>query len=135
LVSRLARHLLKRGVKVAPVINMRSLVCGIALLVSSVAAAKAAPAVAAVQSEDIRVLGKLNINQATREQLLTVPGLDAASVDAILQQRAKAPISDLGALTLPAEAVDHLKTDGDSDYRRIRRLPLQVLDTVKTASR
>jgi hypothetical protein len=109
--------------------------CVITLLVSNVAAAKAATAVAAVQNEDIRVLGRLNVNNATREQLLTVPGLDAASVDTILKQRLTAPISNLGALPLPAEAVEHLKTDGDSDYRRIRRLPLQVLDTVKTASR
>jgi len=114
---------------------MRSLVCGIALLMSGVASAKAAAPVAAVQSEDIRVLGRLNVNQATREQLLTVPGLDTTSVEAILQTRAKGPISNLGTLTLPADAVEHLKTDGDSDYRRIRRLPLQVLDVVKTASR
>jgi hypothetical protein len=114
---------------------MRSLMCAITLLISNVAAAKAATPVAAVQNEDIRVLGRLNVNVATREQLLTVPGLDAASVDAILKQRQAAPISNLGALTLPAEATEHLKTDGDSDYRRIRRLPLQVLDTVKTASR
>jgi hypothetical protein len=114
---------------------MRSLMCAFTLLISTVASAKAATPVAAVQNEDIRVLGRLNINVATRDQLLTVPGLDAASVDAILKQRQAAPISDLGALTLPAEATDHLKTDGDSDYRRIRRLPLQVLDTVKTASR
>ena len=72
---------------------------------------------------------------ATREQLLTVPGLDPAAVDAILQQRQQRPISNLGALPLPREAAEHLKTDGDSDYRRIRRLPLQVLDTVQTASR
>jgi hypothetical protein len=114
---------------------MRSLMCGIALLISSVAAAKAASPVAAVQNEDIRVLGRLNVNNATREQLLTVPGLDTAAIDALLQQRKQGPISDLGALSLPAEATEHLKTSGDSDYRRIRRLPLQVLDTVKTASR
>jgi hypothetical protein len=106
--------------------------CVFALLTSSVAAAKAASPVAAVQNEDIRVLGKLNVNCAMREQLLTVPGLDRAAVDAILQLRAKGPISDLQSLTLPAEAIEHLKTDGESDYRRIRRLPLRVLDTVKT---
>jgi hypothetical protein len=114
---------------------MRSLMCGIALLISSVASAKAATPVAAVQNEDIRVLGRLNVNLATREQLLTVPGLDATAVDALLQQRKLSPISNLGELSLPAEAVDHLKTDGEPDYRRIRRLPLQVLDVVKTASR
>ncbi|MGZ3439220.1 MAG: hypothetical protein ACXVDD_06880 [Polyangia bacterium] len=81
------------------------------------------------------MLGRLNVNLATREQLLTVPGLDAAAVDALLQQRKAGPISNLGALSLPSEAVEHLKTDGEPDYRRIRRLPLQVLDVVKTASR
>lgn len=114
---------------------MRNLVLGITLVLSSMAAAKAATPVAADQKEDIHVLGKLNVNFATRDQLLTVPGLDAVAVDAILQQRAKGPISSLTALPLPADASEHLKTDGDSDYRRIRRLPLQVLDTVQTASR
>ena len=115
--------------------RIANLVLGFSLAFSSVAAAKAATPVAAAQKEDIRVLGKLNINVATREQLLTVPGLDTATVDAILTQRQKAPISDLSTLTLPPEAIDHLKTGGDSDYRRIRRLPLQVLDTVQTARR
>ena len=114
---------------------MRSLMCVFALLISTVAAAKAATPVAAVQSEDIRVLGRLNVNVATREQLLTVPGIDPAVVDAILKQREAAPISNLGALPLSPESTEHLKTNGDSDYRRIRRLPLQVLDTVQTASR
>ncbi|HWE29049.1 MAG TPA: hypothetical protein VHB97_13670 [Polyangia bacterium] len=115
--------------------TMRTLTCVITLLISNMAAAKAASPVAAVQNEDIRVLGRLNINSATREQLLTVPGLDAGTVDAIIKQRQTAPISNLSALPLPPEATEHLKTDGDSDYRRIRRLPLEVLDSVKTASR
>ena len=114
---------------------MRNLVFGFTLLLSGVAAAKAATPVAIDQKEDIRVLGKLNVNQASRDQLLTVPGLDPALVDTILQQRQRAPISDLSTLPLPAEAREHLKTGGDSDYRRIRRLPLQVLDTVQTAAR
>jgi DNA uptake protein ComE-like DNA-binding protein len=116
---------------------MRSLVCVIALLTSTVAAAKAANPVAIDQKEDIRVLGKLNVNCATREQLLTVPGLDRTMVDALIQLRQKGPISDLSSiqLQLPADALEHLKTDGDSDYRRIRRLPLQVVDNVRTARR
>ncbi len=81
------------------------------------------------------MLGRLNVNTATREQLLTVPGIDPSIVDAILKQRQLAPISNLGELQLTPETVDHLKTNGDSDYRRIRRLPLQVLDTVQTAAR
>jgi hypothetical protein len=100
-----------------------------------VAAAKAASPVAIDQKEDIRVLGRLNVNCASREQLMTVPGLDAATVDSILQHRQKGPIADLGVLPLPGEAAEHLKTDGESDYRRIRRLPLRVLDIVKTAAR
>jgi hypothetical protein len=114
---------------------MRNLVFGFALLFSSVAAAKAATPVAIDQKEDIRVLGKLNVNHASREQLMTVPGLDPALVDQILQQRQHAPISNLSALPLPAESIEHLKIGGPSDYRRIRRLPLQVLDTVQTATR
>ena len=114
---------------------MRNLVFGFTLLFSGVAAAKAASPVAAVQNEDIRVLGKLNVNTATREQLLTVPGLDATSVDALVEQRARIPITNLPALQLSPDALEHLKTTGDSDYRRIRRLPLQVLHTVQTAAR
>ena len=114
---------------------MRSLMCGIALLISSLAAAKAASPVATVQNEDIHVLGRLNVNSATREQLLTVPGLDPADVDALLQRRQLSPIADLGALALPREATEFLKTNGEPNYRRLRRLPLQVLETVKTASR
>jgi hypothetical protein len=102
-----------------------------------VASAKAANAVAIDQKDDIRVLGKLNVNCATREQLLTVPGLDRTMVEGLMQLRQKGPISDLSSieLRLPAEALEHLKTDGDSDYRRIRRLPLQVVDSVRTARR
>jgi hypothetical protein len=114
---------------------MRNLVFGISLVLSSVAAAKGATPVAADQKEDIRVLGKLNVNSATRDQLLTVPGLDAGIVDVILTQRQRGPISDLSTMALPPEAADHLKTGGDPDYRRIRRLPLQVLDIVQTARR
>ena len=117
---------------------MRLLVIGFAVLISVAANAKAATTVAADQKEDIRVLGKLNINSATRDQLLTIPGLDGQLVDEILNQRQKAKIGDLSALPLPPDAVQHLKTDGDSDYRRIRRLPLQVLQSgfgASTASR
>jgi hypothetical protein len=106
---------------------MRNLVLISAILFSGVAAAEAANPMAADQKEDIRVLGRLNVNEASREQLLTVPGLDAAEVDALLSQRQRAPIGDCALVTLPAEAASHLKAGGSSDYRRIRPLPLQVL--------
>jgi len=114
---------------------MRNLVFGIVVLLSSVVAAKAAAPVAVAQKEDIRVLGRLNVNCATREQLLTVPGIDTTTVDAMLQQRHGGPILDLTPFSLPAEAAEHLKTEGESDYRRIRRLPLKVLQFIKTAAR
>ena len=63
-----------------------------------------------------------------------MPGLDVEAVEQIVSQRQKAPIGDLSALPLPPTAVEHLKTDGSSDYRRIRRLPLQVLGSVVSAS-
>lgn len=107
---------------------MRSLVFVIALLVSnSGMAAKPAAPPRGEQELEIHVLGKLNINRASRAQLLTVPGLDGAHVEAILLARLQAPISNLRLLQLPAEALSHLKTEGASDYQRIRRLPLLVL--------
>jgi hypothetical protein len=117
---------------------MQTLVIGIALVFSTLASATAATSVAIDQKEDIRVLGKLNINDASRDELLSVPGLDAQVVDEIVSERVKAPIGDLATLPLPPDAVQHLKIDGSSDFRRIRRLPLQVLESVvspSTASR
>jgi hypothetical protein len=118
---------------------MQTILLALTLLLSGVADAKAATSLAADQKEDIRVLGKLNVNRATREQLLTVPGLDAQLVDAIVSARQKAPIGDLSALPIVPEAAQHLKTGGESDYRRIRVLPLQVMvapaATVSTATR
>ncbi len=106
---------------------MRNLVLISTLLLSGVAAAQAATPVAGDQKEDIRVLGRLNVNEASREQLLTVPGLDPVVVDTLLAQRKKAPLDKNALVVLPAEAASHLKAGGSSDYRRIRLLPLQVL--------
>jgi hypothetical protein len=114
---------------------MQTLVIGIALFLSTVASAKAATSVAIDQKEDIRVLGKLNVNNASKAELLTVPGVDEQVAEQIVEQRTKAPIGDLSTLPLPPSAAEHLKTDGDSDYRRIRRLPLQVLGSIVSASR
>jgi hypothetical protein len=106
-----------------------------AMLFSGAAMANApTPAVAEPAAQDIRVLGKLNVNDATREQLLGVPGLDTAHVDAIVAQRKAGAIVDLAPLGLAPAALAHLKTDGPSDYRRIRPLPLQVVNR-ETAKR
>jgi hypothetical protein len=105
------------------------------MIFSAMATAKAATPVAADQKEDIRVLGKLNVNEASREQLLTVPGLNEQAVDAILSQRQKGAILDLATIPITPDALPHLKTSGPSDYRRIRQLPLQVLELVRTAAR
>jgi hypothetical protein len=113
---------------------MQTILIALSLLFSGVADAKAATSLAADQKLDIRVLGKLNVNSATREQLLTVPGLDAQLVDVIVSARHNAPIQDLAALPVSADAAQHLKTGGESDYRRIRVLPLEVVTTPATTT-
>jgi DNA uptake protein ComE-like DNA-binding protein len=113
---------------------MQTIVIALALLFPTLADAKAATSVAADQKEDIRVLGKLNVNSATREQLLTVPGLDPQVVEAIVSARQKAPIDDLSTLPIAPAATQHLKTGGSSDYRRIRVLPLQVMAAPATTA-
>jgi DNA uptake protein ComE-like DNA-binding protein len=80
-------------------------------------------------AQDIRVLGQLNANSASKQELLTVPGLDNEAVDTIVAARQRAPLTDLATLAnIPPNALAHLKVSGDSDYRRIRKLPLEVLD-------
>jgi DNA uptake protein ComE-like DNA-binding protein len=91
--------------------------------------------VVSVAPDEVRTLGRVNVNSATRDQLVAVPGLDAERVDVILRERAKAPIHDLGSLHLMSEeALSHLKTQGSSDLRRIRQLPLVRIGEA-TASR
>jgi DNA uptake protein ComE-like DNA-binding protein len=92
------------------------------------AAAKEASSVASDQTSYIRVLGRLNINTASRAQLEQVPGLDSAKIDAILRVRADAPISDLSGLALSEEAENHLKTEGSSTLYRVRQNPLRRVD-------
>src|SRR5262249_4431081 len=116
---------------------MRLLLLAILMFVWAPAWAKNVSSQVTDQKQDIHVLGKLNVNTASREALLTVPGVDAGLADAILDARQKAPIDDLQTVghPIPTEAAPFLKTDGTSDYRRIRRLPLQVIDHVRTATR
>src|SRR4051794_31866483 len=115
---------------------MRTLVLAALLFLPALAGAKNVSSVDTDQSQDIRVLGRLNVNAATRDALLTVPGMEASLADAILQARQKAPIEDLNSLSVPgpAETATHLKTDGASGYRRIRRLPLQGVGRIRPAN-
>src|SRR3954451_7822945 len=108
---------------------MYKLTIGFFLILSLPAAAKeAAPVAISDQTSYIRVLGRLNVNTATRAQLEQLPDLDSAKIDAILRARSQAPISDLSSLALPEETENHLKTDGDSNLYRIRQNPLRRVD-------
>lgn len=120
---------------------MKTLVLVIAGLFAGTAAAHEAAAVAAaatgvagdgVQGPQPRAVGKINVNTATREQLLRVPGLEAASVDALLAAR---PVSDLAPFVLAPEARAHLKLSGDSTFFRILQGPLVRLAGKISASR
>ena len=88
--------------------------------------AKDAAPLAAVQKEDIRVLGKLNVNLASRDELLQLPSLDASKVDQLLEARTRGPLVSLTSFQLPADAMLRLTTEGPSTLRRIRPLPLEV---------
>jgi hypothetical protein len=113
---------------------MRVLIVGLLIFLAAPATAKEAGPVASDQTGYIRALGRLNVNTATREQLLQVPGLDGQAVDGLLAAREKAPIADLSALALGDEIAAHLKTDGDSTFYRIRQNPLRRLDVPAAAT-
>ena len=121
---------------------MSHIVFGIVAFFSVTAVAKpaigasgAATAVASdgVDQPQLRVVGRLNVNTATRDQLQKVPALEAATVEAILEARLDAPIADLDAIpALTAEARSHLKVEGDSNFTRILQNPLKTFDTLAT---
>jgi DNA uptake protein ComE-like DNA-binding protein len=77
-----------------------------------------------VASPQIRTVGRLNINTASRDQLLKVPGLEASHVDAIIVARDAQEVTDLNTLSLPEASKAHLKTEGDSNFYRIQQNPL-----------
>jgi len=88
-----------------------------------------------VESPQLRAVGRLNVNTASRAQLLKVPGLEANAVEAILEARLVAPIADLAKVTaLPDEVAAHLKTEGDSNFYRVLQLPLQHLDASRSVT-
>ena len=121
---------------------MNRLLIGIFSLFSIAAAAKPAIGVAipatpvasaGVETPQLRVVGRLNVNLATREQLLWVPGLDAKSVEAILEARVVEPITDLDDIEgLSDDARSHLKTEGESNFLRLLQNPLQRIETLAT---
>ncbi len=115
--------------------GMRSFVLALALLAGPRAHAKEATTVATDANEDIRAVGRVNVNAATRAELLRVPGLDAVHADALLAARAVAPIADLSAFSLPDDALSHLKTYGDSNFYRVRLHPLARFDEPARATR
>ena len=115
---------------------MRLLVIGFITLLSGHALAKEAGAVAGDQIGYIRVLGRLNVNTASRAQLELIPGFDSSKIDEVLAARDKAPITDLEGFSMAEEVSLHLKTDGDSNLVRIRQNPLRRVDsTPATAAR
>jgi hypothetical protein len=112
----------------------RTLIIAILFSFSVGAQAKeAAPVAAGDQNGYIRALGRLNVNTASRAQLELLPGLDSSKIDALLQAR---PIRDLEKLPLSGDVLDHLKTEGDSTFYRVRQNPLRRVDsTPQSAAR
>jgi hypothetical protein len=99
------------------------------------AAAAEASAGATVQKEDIRLLGKLNVNTATREELLQIPALTEREVDQLIEARTRGPLRSLAAFSLTAEATNRLSFTGASTLRRIRPLPLEIYAQPASATR
>jgi hypothetical protein len=105
---------------------MRIVLVALALTMaySTFAQAKEAAPLAAVQKDDIRLLGRLNANTATREELLLL--IDAQKADQLLEARSRGPLTSLAVFQLPAEASARLTLSGPSTLRRIRALPLEI---------
>ena len=78
--------------------------------------------------EEIHYLGKINVNDAPAEELEHVPGLSKADVERIMSARESGPIVNLKSLRLQPRAVKYLRTEGASDFARIRKLPLQLIE-------
>ncbi len=115
---------------------------GIVMFFSAAASAKPAIGVASVATPvvgegvaqpqpQLRVVGRLNVNTAGRDQLAKVPGLDAVTIEKILEARVTGPIKDLDQVgPIPDEARAHLKVDGESNFTRILQNPLQRFEAV-----
>lgn len=91
-------------------------------------------AVTTVQNDDIRVLGRLNANLATRDELLALTSMDAAAADRIIEARSHGALTTMSHLQLSDEARARLVLSGPSTLRRIRQLPLEVFSTPAVAA-
>ena len=78
--------------------------------------------------EEIHYLGKVNVNEALADELERVPGLTKADVERILAARENGPITNLKSLKLQSRALKYMRTDGASDFARIKKLPLQTIE-------
>jgi hypothetical protein len=88
-----------------------------------------------VTTPQIRYIGRLNVNTASREELQKVPSLDSAAIETILTARTQGEITDLSTLgPLPEESLAHLKTEGESNFFRIQQNPLVRVSRPITAS-
>jgi hypothetical protein len=94
-----------------------------------------APPVATAQKDDIRLLGKLNVNTATRDELLAIPALSEREVDQLLEARTRGPLRSLASFSLSTEACARLSLSGPSTLRRIRPLPLEIYAQPASATR
>ena len=80
---------------------MKTLIIGIIALFAVTAQAKgssgpiSAPAFRDKSPSDVRVLGELNVNTASPDQLRHLPGMDDTSLKAILSARAEGPVRSL----------------------------------------
>ena len=90
---------------------------------------------AGVAKDDIRLLGRLNVNQATREELLLIPALDPLKADELLAARDRGPLTSLSAFGLSEESLTRLSVAGPSTLRRIRPLPLESFVSVPATAR
>lgn len=118
--------------------TMRHLPWAILLSMTCPSAVQAveAGALAAVQKQDIHLLGRLNINTARREELLAIPSLTEQLVDQLLEARSRGPLTSLASFQLPSEAAARLSLSGASTLRRIRPLPLETFTpTAQSATR
>jgi DNA uptake protein ComE-like DNA-binding protein len=80
----------------------------------------------------MHVVGRLNVNTASRDDLKKVPGLDVVSIEYILETRIDGPLRDLETIPgITDEARAHLKLVGDSNFTRILQNPLRTLTASK----
>ena len=116
---------------------MRALPCAVVISLSWPAFAFAAETgvVASVQKEDVRLLGKLNVNTASRDELREVPGLSEREVDQLVDARTRGPLRSLASFSLAPEAQSRLCLTGASTLRRIRPLPLEIYAQPSSATR